>query len=188
MLGDAHRADERWAARNGRAAGGIPQVALPGGQRLPGDPGRREVRANRMWPSEILASSVEHLWLVAISVAVALAIAAPPAVILTRHGRLRRWTLGVVNVVQTVPSLALFGFLLPLPFIGGVGKPMAIVALILYALLPILAQHAGGHPGRGFRRAGIGGGHGDDGPARFCGAWSCRWRFRPFWPAFASPP
>jgi osmoprotectant transport system permease protein len=91
-----------------------------------------------MWPSEILASSIEHLWLVAISVAVALAIAAPTAVILTRHGRLRRWTLGVVNVVQTVPSLALFGFLLPIPFLGGVGKPVAIVALILYALLPIL--------------------------------------------------
>ena len=91
-----------------------------------------------MWPSEILASSVEHLWLVAISVAVALAIAALTAVILTHHGRLRRWTLGAVNVVQTVPSLALFGFLLPIPFLGGVGKPVAIVALILYALLPIL--------------------------------------------------
>ena len=91
-----------------------------------------------MWRSEILASSAEHLWLVAMSVLVALAIAAPLAVILTRHGRLRRWTLGVVNVVQTVPSLALFGFLLPLPFLGGVGKPVAIVALILYALLPIL--------------------------------------------------
>jgi osmoprotectant transport system permease protein len=71
-------------------------------------------------------------------VLVALAIAAPLAVILTHHGRLRRWTLGVVNVVQTVPSLALFGFLLPLPFLGGAGKPVAIVALILYALLPIL--------------------------------------------------
>jgi osmoprotectant transport system permease protein len=46
--------------------------------------------------------------------------------------------LSVVNVVQTVPSLALFGFLLPLPFIGGVGKRTAIVALILYALLPVL--------------------------------------------------
>jgi osmoprotectant transport system permease protein len=64
-------------------------------------------------------------------------IAAPSAVILTRRARLRRWTLGVVNVVQTVPSLAVFGFLLPLPFLG-VGKSTAIVALILYALLPIL--------------------------------------------------
>lgn len=91
-----------------------------------------------MRSAEILTLSAEHLWLVAIAVLVALGIAAPSAVILTRRARLRRWTLGVVNVIQTVPSLALFGFLLPLPFLGGVGKPVAIVALILYALLPIL--------------------------------------------------
>jgi osmoprotectant transport system permease protein len=91
-----------------------------------------------MRPAEIVRLSAEHLWLVAIAVLVAVAIAAPSAVILTRRARLRRWTLGVVNVVQTVPSLAVFGFLLPLPFLGGVGKPTAIVALILYALLPIL--------------------------------------------------
>jgi osmoprotectant transport system permease protein len=82
--------------------------------------------------------SAEHLWLVAIAVFVAVLIAAPSAVLLTRRARLRRWTLGVVNVVQTVPSLAVFGFLLPIPFLGGVGKTTAIVALILYALLPIL--------------------------------------------------
>jgi osmoprotectant transport system permease protein len=91
-----------------------------------------------MQPAEIVRLSGEHLWLVAISVFVAVVIAAPSAVILTRRARLRRWTLGVVNVVQTVPSLAVFGFLLPLPFLGGVGKTTAIVALILYALLPIL--------------------------------------------------
>jgi osmoprotectant transport system permease protein len=91
-----------------------------------------------MRPAEIVRLSAEHLWLVAIAVLVAVAIAAPSAVILTRRARLRRWTLGVVNVVQTVPSLAVFGFLLPLPFLGGVGKTTAIVALILYALLPIL--------------------------------------------------
>jgi osmoprotectant transport system permease protein len=78
------------------------------------------------------------LWLVAIAVVAATLIAAPSALLLTRHARLRRWTLGVVNVVQTVPSLALFGFLLPLPVIGGVGKRTAVFALILYALLPIL--------------------------------------------------
>ncbi len=88
--------------------------------------------------AEIVRLSAEHLWLVAIAVFAAVVIAAPSAVILTRRPRLRRWTLGVVNVVQTVPSLAVFGFLLPLPFLGGVGKPTAIVALILYALLPIL--------------------------------------------------
>jgi osmoprotectant transport system permease protein len=82
--------------------------------------------------------SAEHLWLVAVAVFVAVVIAAPSAVILVRRARLRRWTLGVVNVVQTVPSLAVFGFLLPIPLLGGVGKTTAIVALILYALLPIL--------------------------------------------------
>ena len=91
-----------------------------------------------MSPAEIVRLSAEHLWLVAIAVFAAVVIAAPSAVVLTRRARLRRWTLGVVNVVQTVPSLAVFGFLLPLPFLGGVGKPTAIVALILYALLPIL--------------------------------------------------
>ena len=91
-----------------------------------------------MLATEIATLSAEHLWLVAIAVFVAVVIAAPSAVLLTRHAGLRRWTLGVVNVVQTVPSLAVFGFLLPVPFLGGVGKPTAIVALILYALLPIL--------------------------------------------------
>jgi osmoprotectant transport system permease protein len=87
---------------------------------------------------EIAALTLEHLWLVLLSVAVAIAIAAPAAVILTRHPKVRRWTMSVVNVVQTVPSLALLGFLLPLPFVGGVGKRTAIVALILYAMLPLL--------------------------------------------------
>src|SRR5450756_38685 len=93
---------------------------------------------NRMRPAEIVRLSAEHLWLVAIAVFAAVVIAAPSAVILVRRARLRRWTLGVVNVVQTVPSLAVFGFLLPIPLLGGVGKTTAIVALILYALLPIL--------------------------------------------------
>ncbi len=91
-----------------------------------------------MQPSEIVRLSAEHLWLVAIAVFAAIVVAAPSAVMLARRARLRRWTLGVVNVIQTVPSLAVFGFLLPLPLLGGVGKPTAIVALFLYALLPIL--------------------------------------------------
>jgi osmoprotectant transport system permease protein len=87
---------------------------------------------------EIFALTAEHVWLVAIAVVVATTIAAPAAILLTKHARLRRWTLGVTNVVQTIPSLALFGFLLPIPFMGGVGKRTAVLALILYALLPIL--------------------------------------------------
>lgn len=87
---------------------------------------------------EIASLSAEHVWLVILSVAVAVAIAGPSAVLLTRRPNLRRWTMSAVNVIQTVPSLALFGFLLPIPFIGGVGKSTAIIALILYALLPLL--------------------------------------------------
>src|SRR5688572_11630852 len=87
---------------------------------------------------EIAALSFEHVWLVFLSVIVAIAIAGPAAIVLTRRPGLRRWTLSIVNVIQTVPSLALFGFLLPIPFIGGVGKRTAILALILYALLPVL--------------------------------------------------
>ena len=91
-----------------------------------------------MLTDEIVSAAVEHLGLVAVSIAVAIAIAGPAAVLLTRKERARRSVMAVVNVMQTVPSLALFGFLLPLPLIGGVGKPAAITALIVYALLPIL--------------------------------------------------
>lgn len=88
--------------------------------------------------NEIAFAAAEHVWLVSVAILVAIAIAAPAAVLLSRYARARRIVMGVVNVVQTVPSLALFGFLLPIPFIGGVGKPAALVALILYALMPIL--------------------------------------------------
>src|SRR5664279_595722 len=101
-------------------------------------PWERGHPTNRMPLAEMIRLSAEHLWLVAVAVFVAVVIAAPSAVILVWRARLRRWTLGVVNVVQTVPSLAVFGFLLPIPLLGGVGKTTAIVALILYALLPIL--------------------------------------------------
>ena len=88
--------------------------------------------------AEILELSMEHLWLVLISIAVAGAIAIPGAIALTRRASLRRWLLGFTNIMQTIPSLALFGFLLPVPFLGGIGKHTAIIALCLYALLPIL--------------------------------------------------
>jgi osmoprotectant transport system permease protein len=81
--------------------------------------------------------SIEHLTMVAIAMAVAAAIAIPGAILLSRRPLLRRWGLGFANILQTIPSLALFGFLIPIPFLG-VGKSTAIVALILYALLPIL--------------------------------------------------
>jgi osmoprotectant transport system permease protein len=65
-------------------------------------------------------------------------IGVPVGILLTRHRALRAPVLGVANVMQTIPSLALFGFLIPLPFIGGIGTRTALVALVLYSLLPII--------------------------------------------------
>jgi osmoprotectant transport system permease protein len=87
---------------------------------------------------DILDLTLEHLFLVIISMAIAAAVAIPGGILLTRRIFLQRWVLGFANIMQTVPSLALFGFLIPLPFLGGIGKHTAIVALVLYALLPIL--------------------------------------------------
>jgi osmoprotectant transport system permease protein len=94
--------------------------------------------ANQLLAAEILSASLEHFWLVLIAVAVAAAVAIPSAVALTHRVLLRRWMLGLANILQTIPSLALFGFLLPLPLIGGIGRHTAITALCFYALLPIL--------------------------------------------------
>ena len=88
--------------------------------------------------SDILDLTLEHLFLVSLSLAIAAALAIPTGILLTRRTFLQRWVLGFANVMQTVPSLAIFGFLIPLPFLGGIGKHTAIVALVLYALLPIL--------------------------------------------------
>ena len=88
--------------------------------------------------SEVGTLAVQHIVLVAVSVGVAIGIGLPVAVLVTRRAGWRRSVLGIANILQTIPSLALFGFLLPLPFIGGIGQRTAIVALIVYALLPIL--------------------------------------------------
>jgi osmoprotectant transport system permease protein len=93
---------------------------------------------------EIVDLTVEHLVLVGVSMAVAIALALPTGILLTRRAPLQRWVIGFANVMQTVPSLALFGFLIPLPFIGGIGKHTAIVALVLYALLPVLRNTLAG--------------------------------------------
>ena len=79
----------------------------------------------------------EHLVLVAIAVGVATLVGIPLGIAATRSKRFERPILGVANVLQTIPSLALFGFLIPLPLLGGVGARPAIVALTLYAILPI---------------------------------------------------
>jgi osmoprotectant transport system permease protein len=87
---------------------------------------------------EFLELTVQHLVLVGISTGIAILVGVPLGILLTRRPRLRTPVLGLANIFQTIPSLALFGFLIPLPFIGGVGARTAIVALVLYALLPII--------------------------------------------------
>lgn len=88
--------------------------------------------------SDILSHIAQHGWLVLISIAIAIVIALPVGILITRKKSLRAPVLGIANVMQTIPSLALFGFLIPLPFIGGIGPRTAIVALVFYALLPII--------------------------------------------------
>jgi osmoprotectant transport system permease protein len=80
----------------------------------------------------------EHLILVFVSILIAAAIAIPLGIAVASHPRSRSLALGIANIGQTIPSLALFGFLIPIPFIGGIGAHTAIVALVIYALLPIL--------------------------------------------------
>jgi len=87
---------------------------------------------------EVLGLVAQHLYLVAVSTLLAFALGIPLGIVLTRRPAWQRPVLGLANVFQTVPSLALFGFLIPLPFIGGIGASTAIVALVLYALLPIV--------------------------------------------------
>jgi len=94
--------------------------------------------------AEVWARSVEHIGLVAASMAIALAIGLPLGIAIVGRKALQRWVIGAANVVQTIPSLALFGFLIPVPWIGGVGASTAIVALSLYALLPILSNTSTG--------------------------------------------
>jgi osmoprotectant transport system permease protein len=88
--------------------------------------------------AEILQLTGEHLLLVAISTALAVFVGVPLGLALARRPRLARPVLGFAGVVQTIPSLALFGLLIPLPLLGGIGARTAIVALVVYALLPIL--------------------------------------------------
>jgi osmoprotectant transport system permease protein len=88
--------------------------------------------------SELLLLIGQHEKLVAVAIVVAVVIGVPVGILLTRHRALRGPVLGIANIMQTIPSLALFGFLIPLPFIGGIGTRTALVALVLYSLLPII--------------------------------------------------
>jgi osmoprotectant transport system permease protein len=88
--------------------------------------------------AEILGATLDHLELVVVAMFIAILIAVPLGMFIVQRAALRNIAMGIASVFQTIPSLALFGFLIPIPFIGGIGKRTAIVALVLYALLPIL--------------------------------------------------
>lgn len=87
---------------------------------------------------QILDLTLEHLWLVAASIFLAVLVGIPLGILITRVPRLNKLVLGTANVIQTIPSLALFGFLLPAPWIGARASRLAILALTLYALLPLI--------------------------------------------------
>ncbi len=88
--------------------------------------------------AEILDTTLDHLILVLVAMFFAIAIGVPLGMFIVHRPALRTLALGVASILQTIPSLALFGFLIPIPFIGGIGRRTAIVSLVLYALLPIL--------------------------------------------------
>ncbi len=87
---------------------------------------------------EVLTLTAEHVWLVGVAMALAIAVGLPLGILITRYVRWKGPVLGISNVVQTIPSLALFGLLLPLPWLGERADRLAIGALTLYALLPVV--------------------------------------------------
>src|SRR5712671_3601970 len=99
----------------------------------------------------------QHVLLVAISTLIAIAIGLPLGIFAARRPRLAAPLVGIANIVQTIPSLAMFGFLLPVPLIGGVGARAALVVLILYGLLPIVRTTIAGLRGidDSIREAGV---------------------------------
>jgi osmoprotectant transport system permease protein len=96
---------------------------------------------------EILQSTLEHVWLVGIAMLVAVLVGIPLGVLAARRPWLSTPILGGANIAETIPSLALFGFLLPIPWLGGRADRLAITALALYALLPIIRNTVAGISG-----------------------------------------
>ena len=96
---------------------------------------------------EILQGTLEHIWLVAATMALAIAIGVPLGILVARGSWLSKPILGGANIAETIPSLALLGFLLPTPWLGDRADRVAITALTLYALLPIIRNTAAGITG-----------------------------------------
>jgi osmoprotectant transport system permease protein len=108
--------------------------------------------------AEVLELTLEHLWLVGLSTLLAVAIGIPLGILVSRYPWLDKPVLGSANIIQTIPSLALFGFLLPAPWIGERADRLAILALTLYALLPLIRNTYSGI--RGVDRAVVEAGRG----------------------------
>lgn len=90
------------------------------------------------YSSEIFWRSLEHLLLVGLSISIAILISIPLGILITRKPQLSQPVLGFANILQTIPSLALLGFLISVPLLGGIGNTPAIIAITLYSLLPII--------------------------------------------------
>ena len=88
--------------------------------------------------TEVVELTLEHLWLVGVSTVLAVLIGIPLGILIARWPALNKPVLASANIIQTIPSLALFGFLLPAPWIGARADRLAILALLLYALLPLI--------------------------------------------------
>jgi osmoprotectant transport system permease protein len=97
--------------------------------------------------TEVLELTLEHLWMVGWSILFAVLIGIPLGILITRWPMLNKPVLGSANIIQTIPSLALFGFLLPAPWIGARADRLAILALTLYALLPLIRNTYAGIKG-----------------------------------------
>jgi osmoprotectant transport system permease protein len=97
--------------------------------------------------SEILQATLEHIWLVGATMLLSVAIGIPLGILVARRPWLSKPILGGANIAETIPSLALLGFLLPVPWLGGRADRLAITALTLYALLPIIRNTAAGIAG-----------------------------------------
>jgi osmoprotectant transport system permease protein len=96
---------------------------------------------------EIASLTAEHLWMVGIATLLAIALGVPLGILITRRPALRKPVIAFANIIQTVPSLALFGFLLPAPWIGERAGRLAILALMLYSLLPMIRNTYAGIAG-----------------------------------------
>jgi len=97
--------------------------------------------------TEVLEATRQHLQMVGISTLLAVIVGIPLGILITRWPALNKPVLGSANIIQTVPSLALFGFLLPVPWIGARAERIAILALTLYALLPLIRNTYAGIKG-----------------------------------------